>query len=235
MSDLNSITPLFKASPIASIILCVDAPYFNIAALNPAYVKLSNAAPQDLIGTSIFDLFEDPVQDQPSQNNHKLRSALTSSLCTKAASIIGIQRYKPVNAANIHNKIYYLKCNCYPLLDEQENVRYIVVNVQETLRNVEQHNTFSDLPVGGKFDHPLFQDYPDAIFTLNIEGKFLSANKVLLDIADCSYEELLQHSFVPFIAPEDRQRVISHFQADIRRNTELRYQDHFFCGTIEIH
>jgi len=216
MSGLNLITQLLKASPTASIILCPDAPFFTIASLNSSYLKLSDAAPQDLIGTSIFDLFEDPVQDHRSPPNQKLRSALISSLYAKTASIIGIQRYKPINKANIHNKLYYLNCNCYPLLDEQDQVSFIVLNVQATLRNVEQHNPVSNLLVDGKFDHPLFQDYPDAIFTLSSEGKFLSANKVLLDIADCSYEELMQHTFLSFIAAADQERVLGHFEAAIQ-------------------
>jgi hypothetical protein len=83
MTALNLITQLLKASPAASIILYPDTPFFTIAALNPSYLQLSDAGPQDLIGTSIFDLFENPVQDQRSPANQKLRSALISSLnCT---------------------------------------------------------------------------------------------------------------------------------------------------------
>lgn len=66
------------------------------------------------------------------------------------------------------------------------------------------------------FAYPLFQDYPDAIFTVDPEGKFLTANKASLDIAECSYEELLQLSFIPFIVPEELEVVMSHFRSALK-------------------
>lgn len=65
--------------------------------------------------------------------------------------------------------------------------------------------------IKNSFQHPLFDDYPDAVFTLDLNGNFLSANKALIDLTECREEELFQLTFVPFIAPEDGEKAHHHF------------------------
>jgi PAS domain S-box-containing protein len=62
----------------------------------------------------------------------------------------------------------------------------------------------------------LFNDYPDAVFTIDLEGQFLSANKALIDLSECSEEELLGHSYTPYIAPKDRIKALGHFKKTIK-------------------
>ena len=52
------------------------------------------------------------------------------------------------------------------------------------------------------FEHPLFNDYPDPVFSLDLQGNFISVNKALVRLAECSREELLKMSFVSFLPPE---------------------------------
>lgn len=66
------------------------------------------------------------------------------------------------------------------------------------------------------FQHPLFDNYPDAVFTLDLEGNFLSANKALIDFAECSEAELFNLSFIPFIAGEDLENAHHYFEKTIR-------------------
>ena len=65
------------------------------------------------------------------------------------------------------------------------------------------------------FPNP-FNDYPDAVFSLDLKGNFLSTNKALLNLTECTREELLKLSFVPFIANEDFEKVFSYFQKAIQ-------------------
>lgn len=79
--------------------------------------------------------------------------------------------------------------------------------------------------IKNSFQHPLFNDYPDAVFTFDLTGKFLSANKALIDLAECSEEELFQLSFDPFIAPEDVEKAHHHFVNTIQgeiQNFDIR-------------
>lgn len=72
------------------------------------------------------------------------------------------------------------------------------------------------LLIENSFQHPLFNDYPDAVFTLDVEGNFLSANKALFDLAECKEEEILGYSYTPYIAPEDMGKAYSHFKKTIQ-------------------
>jgi PAS domain S-box-containing protein len=61
------------------------------------------------------------------------------------------------------------------------------------------------------FEHPLFNDYPDPVFSLDLQGNFLSVNKALVRLAECSEEELLKMSFVSFLPPEHLENVYKIF------------------------
>lgn len=215
MLDLETITQLFKASPALSIILYPQAPFFRVAWVNPMCLLHLEVEIKDLLDLSVFEVFEDPTQDSGLIQNHTLRCALAQSLCSKSAATPGIQQYKARNPTSENDKLHYLKCSTYPLLDKDENVVFIVLNIEETISKAAKVPPVNSLHIDGAFDHPLFQDYPDAIFTLSTAGKFLSANKVLLEIAECSYNDLVKQSFVQFIAPEDLERVLDNFQAAI--------------------
>jgi len=78
-----------------------------------------------------------------------------------------------------------------------------------------QHNLNSNLLIENSFQHPLFNDYPDPVFTLDLKGNFLSTNKALIDLAECTKEELFKSSFVPFILPGDLEMVSGYFQKTI--------------------
>lgn len=69
--------------------------------------------------------------------------------------------------------------------------------------------------IKNSFQHPLFNDYPDAVFTLDLTGRFLSANKALIDLAECTEDELFELSFMPFIAAEDVEKAHGHFSKTI--------------------
>ncbi|MET4141737.1 PAS domain S-box protein [Pedobacter sp. UYP1] len=73
----------------------------------------------------------------------------------------------------------------------------------------------SKLLIENSFQHLLFNDYPDPVFTLDLEGNFLSANKALIDLAGCTKEELFNLTFAPFIVPDDLEITLCYFQKAI--------------------
>ncbi len=76
------------------------------------------------------------------------------------------------------------------------------------------------------FQHPLFDDYPDPVFSLDLKGNFTSVNKALVRLAECSKEELLNRPFRAFVPPENLDKIsnifhnatggeIQNFEADV--------------------
>ena len=199
MLHLDVIKGLFKASPSASIILYPDAPFFRIAWVNQSCLLHTGAELSDLLGLSIFEVLADPGLDRGQMQNNTLHSALTQALDSQGTATIRTQGYKGTNQTSGSD----WDCSTYPLFDEEDKVAFIALSLQETIVNAGTVNLDNSLLVEGALDHPLFQDYPEAVFTLGTEGEFLSANKVFLEIAECSCAELLKLSFTHFIADED--------------------------------
>lgn len=61
----------------------------------------------------------------------------------------------------------------------------------------------------------LFELNPDAIFSLDREGFFTSANQSFLELAEIAMEDLLEMNFRQFCSIEDLERVEAHFERTI--------------------
>ena len=59
----------------------------------------------------------------------------------------------------------------------------------------------------------LFDHHPDAVFSLDVGGTFLSANPACQAISGYTPDELVGNSFAPLIVPDQLERVLEHFQA----------------------
>ncbi|MFP5042199.1 PAS domain S-box protein [Parasediminibacterium sp. JCM 36343] len=58
----------------------------------------------------------------------------------------------------------------------------------------------------------LFYQNTAAVFSLDLEGNFTSANKVLTEKAECNIEAILKMHFVDFVYPQDLAQTIANFQ-----------------------
>ena len=59
----------------------------------------------------------------------------------------------------------------------------------------------------------LFDHHPDAVFSLDIRGTFLSANPACETISGYAPGDLVGSSFAPLIVPDQLERVLQHFRA----------------------
>ncbi len=58
----------------------------------------------------------------------------------------------------------------------------------------------------------LFHSHPDAVYSFDLEGKFISINKSGLELSEGNLDEIINHSFESMIPSEDLPRVWDHFQ-----------------------
>ena len=218
MLSLKNI-PVFKFSPAASIILQTGSTDFRVAEVNDAFLRATNNKGADLIGKSIFDVLTPEKGDGISGSRKTLKASLNQVMLLKKPHKIPLQRYW-FSAGDIENDGSFWTCDTYPLINKQGIVEYIVhtiVEVNNVLVPEESENVLNNkLLLDKSFQHPLFNDYPDGIFTLDKKGNFLSVNHVMLDLAECPREELLKLSFIPFIAEEDLENAFNYFQQAIK-------------------
>ena len=68
----------------------------------------------------------------------------------------------------------------------------------------------------------LLETASDMIFTTDLQGRFLSVNRAVQQLTGYKPDHLLGQAFLPFVIPEDRERVAAHFQAAVA-GTPQRY------------
>ena len=59
----------------------------------------------------------------------------------------------------------------------------------------------------------LFDHHPEAIYSFDSEGRFVSANAACEGLTGYGLDELIGKSFLPLIVPEDQGRALEHFRA----------------------
>ena len=72
----------------------------------------------------------------------------------------------------------------------------------------------------------LFNNHPDAVYSFDLQGNFISANESACKLAEISISELLKHSFLPLIPEKDQKMVLNHFLKAVKGefqnyNTEM--------------
>ncbi|MFJ8268695.1 PAS domain S-box protein [Peribacillus asahii] len=69
----------------------------------------------------------------------------------------------------------------------------------------------------------LFQHNPDAVFSFDLNGNYLSVNPAMEQLLGYSEEEYLQQSFVPLVYEDDMERTVQHYNIAASGTTQ-RYQ-----------
>ncbi|HQT24788.1 PAS domain S-box protein [Daejeonella sp.] len=219
MLSLQNI-PVFHFSPAASIILQAKSPNFRLTEVNEAFLQATNTKREDLIGKSIFDVLTPEKGDDISDSRATLKASLNEVMLLKQPNKIPLQKYRVFCNETKENDDHFWTCDTYPLINEDGIVEYIVhtiVEINDLLVSRKSANALNNkLLLDKSFQHPLFNDYPDGIFTLDRQGNFLSVNNIMIELAECSKEVLLKLSFIPFIAEEDFEIALNYFQQTIK-------------------
>ena len=76
----------------------------------------------------------------------------------------------------------------------------------------------------------LFDHNPDAVYSFDLEGDFVSANPACEDVSGYAPDELLDSNFEPLIVPEQRERIKEHFRRaasgeTVRYDATIRHKD----------
>jgi PAS domain S-box-containing protein len=205
MLALDTITHLFKVSPTASLILYPDAPVYTIASVNPACLSLICAEIADINGISILDVCEELNQDSGLLQIDTLRSSLALSLASKSAAKFGVQQCGNSNKPSVIEKINNLNCNTYPLLDEDGNVAFLVLELQEAVEN-------AALQASEQRFKALIQDGSDLIGILDNTGKYLYVNQTSQRILGIHRMDFVGKNAFDFIHEQDKERVLIEFE-----------------------
>nr|WP_239583534.1 EAL domain-containing protein [Metabacillus iocasae] len=77
---------------------------------------------------------------------------------------------------------------------------------------IENKQTKKELMEREKWFHSLFYNNIDPVYSLNLEGEFVEVNEATVQVSGYSRHELIGHSFIPYIHPEDLSISLEAFE-----------------------
>jgi PAS domain S-box-containing protein len=218
MLSIENLRTVFGSTPNGCLILYPDAPRFTIAYANQIYLNAVNRS-TDIIGMGVLEAFPD-VWSHTANTDH-LQPALQEVMHERTVHKTPVFRYDVSDPETDQMEAHFWICHTYPLLNEFNSIEYIVripTDVTQLISEHVQNGTSGKIKLQDA-DNPLFADSPDAVFTMDLAGKFLTVNKKFVEIAEFPEAELLKVSYQSIIHPADLERVARHF--DCARNGEV--------------
>ncbi|MBS1527933.1 MAG: PAS domain-containing protein, partial [Bacteroidetes bacterium] len=117
---------LFEKSP-GSLLVKADVPYFTIAAVSDAYLQITSARREDLVGKSFFEVFPD-VNDDP-DDPYTARKVFGQVQRTGEKLDVPVYRYDMLDPASGRREERYWSCSNIPITCKTGGVEYILNTV----------------------------------------------------------------------------------------------------------
>lgn len=121
---------LFESAP--DLYLVLD-PSFHIIAVSNEYLKATLVNRKDILGRGIFDVFPDNPNDPSATGVNNLRASLERVLEKKEPDTMAVQKYgiRVSEAINSEFESRYWSPVNSPVLDEDNNVKYIIHRIKD--------------------------------------------------------------------------------------------------------
>lgn len=165
----------------------------------------------DLVGQNAFDLIH--PEDLPAV----LEAFEQIAHCEKM--LIKPFRYKSKN-----NEWRWLECTCSNQTKNQA-IKGYVTNSRDITETIDE-KTQKDLHQA--YYKSLFEEHPDAVFSLDTNGNFKSVNKQFCRILGLPEDVIISTQFTEFIHPLDARQLFSLFESTVAgasQTTELKVFD----------
>lgn len=225
MVEKEKYKDLFQLIPFPCLVLKpVNTGNFLITEANDAYLEVSGTLREDITGRLSCEVF--PEKQGFKDDAKILEASLQMVLCTAEKNKTKTFRYDiPVSGTKIFKEKYWIAENI-PVRGDKGEVNYILHTVKDVTEQVIQDKNHSqikrELSKNEQQYRHFIKNNPDGLYSLDLKGKFTSANEGLAKIAEVPLQKLMQMDFLPFCAPEDRERIIEKFQEGISgKNTKF--------------
>jgi PAS domain S-box-containing protein len=172
----------------------------RLTSINTAGAHFLGRSSEDLIGLHASQAFqikdpEDFVQQTVEELKHidKLR--------------------KQVEVKNSEGQTYWLEMSLTPIRDrhgKEIGVRSVARDI--TLRKL----AIRSLEESEQRYRSLFEQNPDAVFSLDLQGNFVTANSACEKIWGYTIDELLQKNVLSLVVKEDQEQTSEHFQRAVQ-------------------
>ncbi|MFC5271191.1 PAS domain-containing sensor histidine kinase [Adhaeribacter terreus] len=218
------VTSILRSLPGPNIFLLPDAPKFTIVEVNEAYTAVSQTTREELLGKGIFEVFTDYPDNTTSKLEANLKRSLLKVLQERVTHEMPVQKYDLRDSGTGKLVEHYWFPKNTPILKDDNSVAFIMHSVVDVtdkiLLNQKLNKTTALLENNQLHYHSLFQQNPDAVFSLDLEGRFLSVNSAFQALTACTPEKIHQTNFLSLAAPEDLDKTIFHFNEAVNGNPQ---------------
>jgi two-component system cell cycle sensor histidine kinase/response regulator CckA len=192
----------------------IISPEGRILAINDIGAAGLGRAPEELVGTSVHDVF-------PADLNAARMARLTDVLRTGEAAMFEDES----SGALLSNRFY-------PIRDEHGEIVRIAVFSRDV---TEQKRTEQELRISEKKYRSLFDRSPSLMMVIGSDGKVKDINRATLESLRYAREDLIGEDSLSFVVPEDRPRAAERLEANFRGETVEPQETGVYAKNGSIH
>ncbi|GGA30725.1 PAS domain-containing protein [Paenibacillus physcomitrellae] len=165
---------------------------------SPACYNLIGYMPEELQGTPLYDYLHP-------EDVEMVRSYLEECLHTKGIGLLPPLTYRFIHKNGRH--VWFESSSKFLQNDRGEPVEIISTARDITERKIMEFK----LKENEQRYRSLFEYNPAAVYSMNLEGDYITANSNLERLTGYSQEELIGMYFGPLVAEKDLERTLYHF------------------------
>ena len=135
-------------------------------------------------------------------------------------------------ALDVKKENFNLNFYMSPVLDVNGEITRVSISIEKdklsrptNQNNIPRENE-KDLEYNKQVYSNLFYNNPDAVFSFDLKGNFVNANRASARLAETSISELLKMHFLPLVPEEDHTMVLERFSLTLK-GAPQNYQTNF--------
>lgn len=199
--------------------------------INQKYTEVTGREPEELIDRNISIVFPEN-SNQEMKNWSLVEASLKKVLKTSKPDIIPHIRYDIFNPQTGVFEQRYWSAENFPILGEDgEGVRFILHTARDRTAEVLEQERRKD--VQAKLEqkelerHYLIETNPDGLYSLDLEGNFISVNSGVCQIVERPKEEVLKMNFRQVCPAHEVERITEIFE-EVLQGESREFEVDFF-------
>lgn len=212
---MESYKQIFYSMPLSAFLLERVEGNYVVRGINKSFAAAIDKKEEELIGKNISEIFtENP--EQHGTNWEQIYPSLEKVILSGEADSIKILRFDILIESIGEFVERYWQIENIPIKDTLTGKVLLIQSIiiektSEVLGGKMRQELEKELLEKSEMERHFFDKNSDGLYSLDLEGNFVSVNQGLLDISETPEEDLLQMNFLPFCAPHHLQKTLELF------------------------
>jgi len=197
---------------------------FKILAANKAFEKLFDTDEQNLEGITVKKVFSTFAQGSNKNFISELEDAIALVMLKKRPHDMMVQKvYLPIQKSNsLREKKWRIIIT--PFLEDQNQIDCILLSITDVTEQIQLKEKdkaiFYSLAYHQQLYRSIFENHPNQLFQLDVNGNFTSANAKFLEFFGIDIQSLEKTTFASLATSENEQIVRGFIKKSLHRTTQ---------------